>query len=309
MQWGGTTYPWHAPRIVGLIGGFICLTVLFVLRQIRLGERATLPPRFFSQRTIAASLFFMTFFAAGFFMLSFFLPLYFQSINGVSATKSGVEILPFLLATVLSTVVSGGIITCVGYYTPFLTAGASLFCIGSGLLSTCGVHTPFAKLLGYQILMGIGVGIAIQVPIIAVQTVLPLADVAIGTACVMFFQTLGGALFVSVGQTIFLNGVTRGIRKFAPSVNPEVLLKAGATEIRNVLASLGLEDQLPGALEAYMVGLRDCFKVMIACSAIAAVAGCFVEWRTVKGKEANRQEIYVDSDDICESCRDLEVKT
>jgi hypothetical protein len=310
MQWGGSAYHWYNPRIVGLMGGFTCLSVIFILTQIRLGERATLPPRLITQRTVAASLCFMFLFSACYFVLTFFLPLYFQSVNGVSATKSGIRILPLLLATVLSSVVSGGLITAAGYYTPFLLGGAVLFCIGAGLLSTCTVSTHFAKLLGYQILIGIGGGFAFQIPIVAVQAVLPLGDVAIGTACVMFFQALGGALSVSIGQTVFKNGLIRGTRKFAPQVDPYALLMAGATEIRSVLARLGLVDQLPGTLQAYMVGLTDCFRVVIVFAVAAVVTACFFEWRSVKVEEVKRSPARQDRQawmDLCDNCQSLYV--
>jgi hypothetical protein len=110
---------------------------------------------------------------------------------------------------------------------------------------------PFGKWFGYKVLTGAGVGVGFQIPIIAVQTVLPLEDVPVGTACVIFFQSLGGALFISVGQTVFQNGIIRGTRTYAPDVNPHLLLRAGATEIRN---KVGKSDQLPQVLRAYMVG-------------------------------------------------------
>jgi hypothetical protein len=228
-------------------------------------------------------------FGAGFFVLVFYLPLYFQSIKGVSATKSGIEVLPLLLATVISSVVSGGLITTIGYYTPFVISGTVVFAIGAGLISTYTIDTTFGKWFGYQVLAGAGVGVGFQIPIIAVQTVLPLADVSVGTACIIFFQSLGGALFISVAQNVFQNGVIRGTHTFVPGLDPQILLKAGATEIRSVLARNGVLEQLPGALKAYMMGLTDTFKVSVACAAAAAMAAFFFEWRSVKDEDAKRK--------------------
>ena len=290
LQWGGSTYPWKNSRIIGLFVGFGALTLIFIYTQVKLGDRATLPPRILSQRTVAASVCFMLMFGAAFFTLIFYLPLYFQSVKNVSATKSGIDILPLLLSTVLSSIVAGGLITVFGYYTPFIISGTVLFCIGTGLISTYTTTTSFGKWFGFQILAGTGVGVGFQTPLLAVQTVLSLEDVAIGTACVMFFQSLGGALFIAVAQTVFQNGIIRGTREFAPALDPYILLKAGATEIRDVLARMGMQDQLEGALKAYMVGLTATFRVTVACTAAAVVAACFVEWRSVKEEEVKRKQ-------------------
>jgi hypothetical protein len=229
-------------------------------------------------------------FGASFFLLVFYLPLYFQSIKGASATKSGIDILPLMLSTVISSMVGGGLITVVGYYTPFLIVGSILFSIGVGLITTYAINMPFGKWFGYQILAGAGVGVGFQIPLIAVQTVLPLADVPVGSALVIFFQSLGGALFISVAQTVFQNGLIRGTHKFAPKVDPLLLLRAGATEIRTVLEKAEMLDELPGALKAYMEGLTDSYRVALACTVAGAVAAFFFEWRSVKDDEVKRKK-------------------
>jgi Fungal trichothecene efflux pump (TRI12) len=289
LQWGGTKYPWNNSRIIGLLVGAGVLAIIFAYTQIHLGEAATLPPRILTQRSVLAGSVFAVMFGAAFFVLIFYLPLYFQSVKGVSATRSGIEVLPLLLATVLSSIISGGLITLVGYYVPFIVGGTALFCIGSGFISTYSTHTPLGKWFGYQVLTGAGIGVGFQGPMLAVQTVLPLEDVPIGTACVMFFQTLGGALFISVGQTVFQNGLVRGTRQFTPDIDPKLLLNAGATMIRSVLQRIGKLNELANAIEAYMVGLKDAYRVTIACSAVAFLAACFLEWRSVKDGESKRR--------------------
>jgi hypothetical protein len=289
LQWGGSTYPWNNSRIIGLFVGFGCLITIFIVTQIKLGDNATLPPRILGQRTVLASVCFATMFGASFFVLVFYLPLYFQSVKGASATKSGIDVLPLMLATVLSSIVTGGLITVVGYYTPFIIAGSILFAIGAGLITTYAIDMPFGKWFGYQVLTGAGVGVGFQIPIIATQTVLSLEDVPVGTACVIFFQSLGGALFISVGQTVFQNGIIRGTHQFAPGLDPQVLLRAGATEIRSALTKVGMLDHYQGAIQAYMVGLIDSYRVSVGCVAAAALASFFFEWRSVKDEEAKRK--------------------
>jgi hypothetical protein len=290
LQWGGSTYPWNSSRIIGLFVGFGVLIIIFIISQIRLGERATLPPRILSQRTVVAAVTFAFTFGAAFFLLLFYLPIYFQSVKGVSATRSGIQILPLSLGTVLMSVISGALITVVGYYTPILIFGTVLFTIGSGLISTYTINMPFGKWFGYQVLAGLGAGVGFQIPLIAVQTVLPVDDIPIGTTAVIFFQTMGSALFISVGQSVFANGVRRGVNQFAPWLDPNELLKAGATDIRKLLQDMGRSANLQDVLMGYMVGLKDTYRVAIACTALSVVAACLFEWKSVTSEEVKRKE-------------------
>lgn len=127
----------------------------------------------------------------------FYLPIWFQAIKGASAVKSGVMTLPFILTMVIFSILAGGLITVVGYYTPFMYIAAIAMPIGAGLLSTLQPDSSSAKWIGYQIIFGIGIGCGMQQPLIAAQAALPLQDVPIGTAIMMFAQILGGAIFAS----------------------------------------------------------------------------------------------------------------
>ncbi|KAK6343117.1 hypothetical protein TWF718_008490 [Orbilia javanica] len=291
LQWGGVTYPWKDAKIIGLFVCFGGLIIIFIFSQWKLGEAATLPPRIMKQRTVLASLIFACFFGAAFFVDVYYLPIYFQSVKGSSATKSGIQVLPILLSCVLSSIVSGGLISTLGYYTPFLIGGMLLFSIGAGLITTFDVDTNSAHWIGYQVLAGLGVGVGFQVPVLAVQTVLHMDDIPVGTAIITFFQSLGGALFISVGQNIFSNGLKEGLEEFIPEVPSSVFLLSGATEVKDVLASLGLQDRLQDVRRAYMVGLKDTYRLDVALACCAFVAACFLEWKNIKTeKEAKEAE-------------------
>lgn len=292
LQWGGSEYPWNNSRIIGLFIGFGLLTMLFIISQLWLGEGATLPPRIMKQQSVAAAFAFAVCFGGAFFLIILYLPLYFQSVKGTSATDSGIRILPLMLATVISSVVFGGLVTAVGYYTPFLIVSQTLLSVGSGLLTTYSVDIPTGKWIGYQILTGAGAGAGFQIPMTAVQTVLAADDIAIGSAGVIFFQNLGGSLFISVAQSVFENGLISGLEEFAPEVPPGAILGSGATDIRNVLASLNQQDQLPNVLLAYMKGLINSYRVAASLAAAAVIAACFLEWKSVK-KGGAKQEVSV----------------
>lgn len=94
-------------------------------------------------------------------------------------------------------------------------------------------------------------------------------------------NSLGGAVAISVAQNIFTNGLSAELPKTAPDVKPSVVINAGAAYLRNVISPA----DLPGVLQAYMLGLKQAFVISIACGGIAVISACFVEWKSVKGKK------------------------
>lgn len=229
------------------------------------------------------------FFGAGFFSLVYYLAIYFQSVKGSSATHAGIQLLPLLMSVVLSSVVTGGLITVIGYYTPPMIICMAMFSIGAGLITTFSINTPLSKWFGYQVLTGLGVGVGFQGGIITVQTVVDLVDVPVATACVSFFQTLGGAVFISVAQTLFQNGLYDGIKQDAPSLDASIFLNSGATQIRQILSQMGQLDKLDAVLEAYILGLRHTFWVTTACAITAFCLACGLEWKSVKKAKAKQE--------------------
>ena len=288
VQWGGSTYAWNSSTVIGLFVGSGLMLVLFSLSQWRLGEAATIPPRLLKQRTLMAACAFVFFFGAGIFILMYYLPLYLQAVKGSSPTESGIQILPLMLATVLTSIIGGIMVTIVGYYTPMLIGAAALMTVGYGLITTWTIDSPFREWFGYQIPAGLGAGFGFNLPLVAVQTALPMSDIPQGTVLLMFCQSLGGALFIAVGQSVFSNGLVQGTAKYAPSLNPDLLLHTGATAIRKVLAEQGKEDLLRQAIEAYVYALKDCYRVSVAVAAASVIAACFLEWKSVKKVSKDR---------------------
>jgi hypothetical protein len=293
LQWGGNKYPWNDSRIIGLFIGFGLIAIIFAFTQYKLGDKATLPPRILKKRTVWSVSIFVVCFGGAFFLLMYYLPIYFQSVKNHSATKSGIDLLPLLLATVISSIIFGGVISAVGYYTPFLIFSTALFCIGCGLLTTYSTTISNGKWIGYQILTGAGVGAGFQVPMTAVQTILSQEDIPIGSAAVMFFQTLGGALFISVGQSVFQNGLAHYLRAHTNDIEPSVILGAGATGVRQVLSQIGKLNELSIVLEAYMAALVDAYRVSLALTCMAFAASLLVEWKSVKKSEKDGAEPVV----------------
>ena len=281
LQWGGSRYDWGDGRIIALLVVFCVLLISFISIQFWKKDNATVPPRVIKKRSIAAGAWFGASLGAAFFVFVYYLPIWFQAIKGVSAMKSGIMNIPMILSLVVASLIGGVAVTVLGYYTPFAIAASVLMSIGAGLLSTFETDTGSSKWIGYQIIFGFGVGFGMQQTLIAAQTVLPKADIPIGTAIMMFSQTLGGAIFISVAQNVFTNRLLHNLREVLPTLNPEMVLSAGATLIKDVVP----EQYLAGVQTAYNDAIASTFYVAVALAALSIFGSASLEWKSVKGKK------------------------
>ncbi|KAF1971467.1 MFS general substrate transporter [Bimuria novae-zelandiae CBS 107.79] len=281
LQWGGSKYEWKNARIIALLVISGLLLVGFLAIQVWKQEDATVPPRVFKNRNVWGSAWFGAMLGAAFFVMVYYIPIWFQAIKGASATKSGIMNLPTILGLVVISMLAGGAVTAIGYYTPFMLLSSVLMAIGAGLLSTFETDTNSPKWIGYQFIFGAGVGFGMQQMLVAVQTALPTKDIPIGTAIMMFSQTLGGALFISVGQNVFTNQLIKNLQTVVPDLDPKIVLAVGATELKNHIEAKFLS----GVLSAYNGALTETFYVSVATAALSIFGAAFVEWKSMKGKE------------------------
>lgn len=189
-----------------------------------------------------------------------------------------------------------------GYYLPWSVAGGMLSSIGSGLLSTLTPTTSTAKWVGYQILSGAGRGAGFQTvrisihlssaqstwvtanhrftvqPIIAVQNTLPPSQISIAMSILMFIQTLSGAVFLTFADVIFSTGLKSQVPQYAPKVDPQVIIAAGATGIRNVVS---VQD-LPAVLKAYAKSVDHVFYLAAALGVVGVVFSFGMGWKDIR---------------------------
>jgi MFS transporter, DHA2 family, glioxin efflux transporter len=280
LQWGGITKTWSDPQVVGMLVGFPLFLTLFIIIEWRTGERALIPGRILKQRNVLVNVIYALFVVGPMFVLIYYLPIYFQSIKGVSAAQSGIRNIPLVVSVGLSTIVSGVLITVFGQFGYLMIIGAVMEAIGSGLIYTFEIDTGTGYWVGYQIVAGVGVGIGVQIPIIVNQASADPSDLASASAITLFFQTIGGAFWVSAGQSAFVNRLSQRLLETAPTVNPQLVIATGATELRRVFTP----EQIPGILEAYMDGLKLAFLLCIVLAATTVVVSAFPKWVSLKGK-------------------------
>jgi len=283
LQWGGSSYPWFSAKIIALFCVSGVLIIVFICMQIWRDEHAIIPPRIISKRSIAAGAWFGCTWSGVFYTYIYYLPVWFQAIKGVSATESGIRILPFILSQVIAVMSIGSITTRLGYYTPFMFISAILMSTGAGLLTTLEVDSGAGMWIGYQIILGLGTGSGLQQPILAAQTVLHLKDVPVGVAIIVFLQLFGGALIVSVCQNVFTNRLISNIVSTLPKVDPQIIIETGATELKNIVAN----QQTDTLLEEYNEALTHTFTVGLVLACLTIFGAVAMEWKSVKGKMKN----------------------
>jgi MFS family permease len=209
-----------------------------------------------------------------------YIPLWFQAVRGDTAMQSGIQTIPLVLSVVVGAILSGAAVHRIGYYSPFMIAGSIMLCIGAGLLTTWRVWSRRTEWIGYQAILGLGVGFTMQHPNLAVQIALAKEDVPTATALLSLFQTLGGALFASVGQSLFLKHFVKGLQNIR-GIPLSRVLKVGATELKNTIPEAYLHE----ALIAYNYALTKgpfLACLIVGCFTVPAALG--MEWFSVKRK-------------------------
>ena len=231
--------------------------------------------------------------------------LYFQAIQHDTAVQAGIKLLPLLISVVISSVASGGLITAVGYYNPFVLPSMVLLTVGSGMITTFGLDSPIRIWFGYQVIAGmsrpsilyppqciltphpgLGIGVGFQTGVLVVQNSVSHEWIPQATACVQFFQSLGGAIFIAVAQAVFQNGLTEGIQRDAPGLPAQAFINSGASQIPEVLAQMHAEQYTTAVLTAYLEGLRNSYFITVACAAAAFVAACGLSWKKIQKQKA-----------------------
>jgi MFS family permease len=160
----------------------------------------------------------------------YYIPLWFQTIKGVTAVQSGINSIALVLSLVVASIIAGGITTKTGRYNLWLIGCPVIMAIGSGLITTFSVDTGSEKWIGCLFSLGFGLGIGMQQSSLAISAVLSPKDVSIDVSLMFFAQSLGGAIFTCVSQSVFANSLVSGLAQIL-KINPRIVLEVGATDL------------------------------------------------------------------------------
>ncbi len=234
---GGISWSWGSDQSIGLAVGGVVLTLLFLLVEQRARE-PVVPLRLFRVRvfTAASAIGFVVGFAM--FGALTFLPLFLQNVKNVSPTLSGLRLFPLMLGLLGSAIVSGRLVTRWGRYKIFPIVGGVLMTAGVYLMSLIGIHTGTWVTAGYMFVFGVGLGLVMQVLVVAVQNAVSYQDLGVATSNAVFFRMIGGSFGTAVFGAIYANVLSSKLRPLIAALP------------KSIASRFNLDTQDPSALHA-----------------------------------------------------------
>lgn len=277
-SWGGNEYAWGSPVIIGLFAGGLVALALFCVVELRARE-PMLPMRLFRNPVFAVCS--VLSFIVGFAMLGamIYLPTYLQYVDGDSATLSGVRTLPLVVGLLAASVFSGNVVSKTGHYRLFPVAGSLVMAAGLFLLSRMGPDSGVWRESLFMLVLGIGIGLSMQVLTIAVQNTVDYSDLGTATSGVTFFRTLGSSFGTAVFGTIYANALrpnlTQGIERAVRAGGDPATLP-GASESPQAVHALPAAQTAPLA-QAYADTLHTVFLWTVPVALLGFVVSLFLK--------------------------------
>ena len=276
------TSQWSDPAVWGSIAAGIVFLAVFVIVEARAAE-PIIPLHLFRNRTFSASMVAIFLATFGFGAAIIFLPLYFQIVEGSSATASGYQLLPFLVGLIISSIASGYLVSRTGRYKVVVLAGLVILAIGLFLMSGLRADTSNLVLSGWMFIAGFGVGPTFAVFTIIVQNAVPFSELGAATSDLTLFRQIGTTMGLTLAFTMFRDNLTWGllhdqiVAAGAPAAMVPTSAPAGFDmgQLTSVTGSgnpLAFVSQLPAQFQQVFVqGFHQAFTIAIANSMVLGV--------------------------------------
>ncbi|MEY2229390.1 MDR family MFS transporter [Streptomyces sp. BF23-19] len=277
--WGGNEYAWSSVEILGLIAVGVVSTAAFLYAETKAAE-PVMPLHIFRSRNF--TLMSVIGFLVGFAMFGgvLYLPLFQQSVQGASATNSGLLLLPMLLSMMVVSLIAGRVTTSSGKYKMFPIAGGALMVVGMFLLATMDTGTTRLVSGLYMAVLGAGLGFLMQITMLVAQNSVEMKDMGVASSSATLFRTLGGSFGVALMGSLFTARVTDTMSE---RLGPEAADAAGSAQLD--AASLA---KLPEAVrDAYQhavaAGTHSAFLLGAAIAVLGFAAAWFVKEVPLRG--------------------------
>jgi EmrB/QacA subfamily drug resistance transporter len=260
------TGEWSDPGVAGLIGLGLALTALFVFVESRARE-PIIPLSLFRNRTFTIAMIASFLASFGFFSAIVFLPLWYQVVQGASATAAGYQMLPFLAGLILGSVTSGQIVSRTGRYKWVTVGSLMLLALGLVLMTNLRADTPSPMLWAWMFVTGLGIGPSFAVFTIIVQNAVPFDKLGAATSDLTLFRQVGGTVGLTFGFTIFRGALEEQVpRQLAAAGVPSQFTSAlggqfDASQLTRVGGDLGarilanVPEQARAAVEPLVPGI------------------------------------------------------
>lgn len=279
-QWGGTTYAWSDPLVLGLsalallsLGGFLMIE--------RRAVEPIIPLRLFREPIFAVSGAIGFLMGIAMFVVILFMPTYMQGVVGISATSSGLVLMPLSLALVGASITSGFLMRRVGYK-PFILASTLIVASGFLLLRTLGTAPPIWLAILVMIYMGLGIGMSIQTVIVAAQNAVEKRYVGAATSSITLLRTLGATVGIATMGSVLNSRLESELPARVPAPALDAILDSPfvAGNLRDVPQVLLRAEFVASAPSAVIDGIKTAFTESLAtvwlASAAVALAAFFV---------------------------------
>ncbi len=259
---GGTTWGWGSPQVVGLIIASVLLVPAFVWQESRAAE-PILPLELFRNHTFAVTS--AVGFIVGFALFGAitYLPLYLQVTKGSSPTRSGLQLTPLMAGVLVTSIVSGQLISRMGRYRFFPIAGTAIMAVGMVLLAQLHAGTSTWVAAVFALVLGLGLGMVMQVLVLAVQNSVDPSMMGVATSGSTLFRQIGGSIGVALFGTIFANRVRVELASRLPA----------GTHIPKTINPAGIRQLPPAAhtafADAFAAALHPVFLVAAGVSVLA----------------------------------------
>jgi EmrB/QacA subfamily drug resistance transporter len=215
--WGGNEYAWGSATIVGLGIAGVALLGAFVWWETKAAE-PLLPLSLFRSRVFSVANAMGFTIGMAMFGAIIFIPLYLQLVYGASPTSSGLRLLPLMAGLLVAAILSGRAITRVGRYKMFPIAGTATLVVGMFLLSRLGVDTPPWVVSVYMLVVGVGIGLVMQVLVLVVQNDVQPSEIGVATSTATFSRSVGGSFGVAIFGAIFASRLSGELAVFPHAV-------------------------------------------------------------------------------------------
>ncbi|WP_255459319.1 MULTISPECIES: MDR family MFS transporter [unclassified Nocardiopsis] len=267
-SWGGSLYAWWSPQVVGLLVAAAALGTGWWLSARRAPE-PVMPLSLFRNPTIAVAM--AIGFCVGFAMMGSmaFLPLFLQVVHGMSPTASGLHLLPMVVGLSLTSIGSGRLVARTGHYKAYPVLGMAVTALGLVLLSRMGPQSSQVEMGLYFFVLGVGLGLVMQVVVLVVQNAATYANLGVATSSATFFRSIGGSFGTAVFGAIFSGQLSDNLADRAEQIQlpAGVDLSALESDTRSL-------DQLPPAAQAsFLQAYADAVDTVFLWAAPVALAG------------------------------------
>lgn len=271
--WGGIEYPWMSQQILGLVATAIISAMLFLWRECYAAE-PIIPLQLFRNDifSVASLLGFLV--GVVMFGALIYLPEYQQIVRGDSATKSGMMLLPFVAAMMITSITTGRLISRIGKYRIFPVMGTLVLPFAYWLFSHIAIDTSRVLLGVWMFVLGIGVGMVAAVPTLAVQNSVERKHMGTATSSVTFFRNIGSSMGAAMFGAVLLNRFSHYIARELPDGNVDFAVQElahGMTNLQSLPPSMA-----HAMLSAFANSFHDVFLFGIPFAIAAFVVALFL---------------------------------